>query len=495
MEYSNFMKTLRRKYGLVVLLIIGLQFQHVYAQYAEDVLRYSQLGLGTSARQLGMGNATVGGVNDYSALFWNPAGLALERNFEFSFGLSSHGYSNEVSYLGSKTSSNNNVVNLNNLGLVYPIPTVRGSLTFAFGFNRAANYATTASMSVFNANSSFSQDLTLLSRQPLADNIPYQLYLANADTLGNVFPILKGNVQQAINVIEGGGLNHWTFGGAMDIAKNLSVGVSLNYATGSYSFNQNVSESDSKNLYPASNAPNDFSQFTYESTINDEITGFNALLGLMFRKPEKYSIGFAIRTATTYNIAETYGELASSQFKTMDSNNKNAYSYPVNSNSIKYEVITPYTLSGGISIQPFEWLLLAGDAEYTDWSQMELQTEGLDFSAENSRIKNQMRATTNLRGGGELSLWKLDLKLRGGIIYNPSPWKNDPSSFDQLYYTAGIGYMLDESTTLDAGFAYGTWKTLRTNYSYSSASGLIQNVGTDETVTTSNLNLTLIVRF
>jgi long-subunit fatty acid transport protein len=311
--------------------------------------------------------------------------------------------------------------------------------------------------------------------------------------LGNVFPILNGNVQQAINVIEGGGLNHWSFGGSVDIAKNLSFGASLNYATGSYSYDQTVNENDTKNFYPASIAPRDFNQFTYESTINDEITGFNALLGLMFRYPEKYSIGFSIRTATTYSIKETYGESGSSQFKTLYQG-ESAYSFPLTSNSIKYEVTTPYTLSAGVSILPFEWLRLAGDAEYTDWTQMELRADGVDFSLENSRIKNQMRATVNLRGGGELSLLKLGLKLRGGIIYNPSPWKHDPSSRDQLYYTAGIGYMLDESTSIDAGFAYGTWKTLRTNYSYSAA-GVLNDVGTDESVTTSNLNITLMVHF
>jgi long-subunit fatty acid transport protein len=489
------MNILKSKYCIVVLLIMVLFSQLARAQYAEDALRYSQLGLGISARQLGMGNAAVGGVNDYSALYWNPAGLALERDFEFSFGLSSLGYSNDVSYLGTKTTSTSNVVNLNNLGLVYPIPTMRGSLTFAFGFNRAANYTTTTSMNAFNPTSSFSQDLNLLNRQPLADNIPYQLYLANADTLGNVFPILNGNVQQAINVIEGGGLNHWTFGGALDIGKNLSFGLSLNYASGTYSYDQTVNESDTKNYYPVSIAPNDFSQFNYESTINDEITGFNALFGLMYRKPGKYSIGFAIRTATTYDISETYTEEATSQFKTKDANNVSAYSYPVNSNSLKYQVTTPYTLSAGISIQPLEWLLLAGDVEYTDWTQMELRSDGVDYSTENSRIKNQLRATTNLRGGGEISFWEIGLKLRGGIIYNPSQYKNDPSSRDQLYYTAGIGYVLDERTSINAGFAYGTWKTLRTNYSYAAPGGNINDVSTDETVTTTNLNVTLMFRF
>jgi long-subunit fatty acid transport protein len=158
-------------------------------------------------------------------------------------------------------------------------------------------------------------------------------------------------------------------------------------------------------------------------------------------------------------------------------------------------VTTPYVLSGGISIQPLDWILVAGDAEYTDWTQMEFNTNNAALIAENSRIKNEMRATTNLRGGIEVSLFSLGLKLRAGIIDNPSPWKGDPSSRDQVYYTGGIGLQLDERTALNAAYAYGTWKSLRTNYSYINGSGVIQYVGTDETVTTSNLNLTLSYRF
>ena len=125
---------------------------------------------------------------------------------------------------------------------------------------------------------------------------------------------------------------------------------------------------------------------------------------------------------------------------------------------------------------------------------MEFNTNNAALIEENSRIKNEMRATTNLRGGIEVSLFSLGLKLRAGIIDSPSPWKGDPSSRDQVYYTGGIGLQLDERTALNAAYAYGTWKTLRTNYSYA-VSGITYGVGTDETVTTNNLNLTLSYRF
>lgn len=289
-----------------------------------------------------------------------------------------------------------------------------------------------------------------------------------------------------ISFLEGGGLNHWTFGGAMDIGKNLSVGVSLNFASGSYSFNQNFVENVTN--------PSDFSQLTYQTSYIDDISGFNALFGLMYRRPDMYSFGIAIRTATVYDINETYSENFTSQFKTPDINGQTSYSSPSGVYSTKYQVTTPYVLSCGISVEPVEWLTLAADVEYTDWTQMEFTNTSIsDLLAENDSIKNGMRATTNLRGGFEISLFNLGLKLRGGIIDNPSPWKGQPSSFNQMYYTGGVGFALDEHTTLNAAYAYGTWKTSTTGFS--DLEGDSYNLGTSETITTSNLNFTLMYRF
>jgi len=46
------MKMIQKIFILVIVLVLGLQA--LQAQYAEDALRYSQLGLGVSARELGM---------------------------------------------------------------------------------------------------------------------------------------------------------------------------------------------------------------------------------------------------------------------------------------------------------------------------------------------------------------------------------------------------------------------------------------------------------
>ena len=157
------------------------------AQYAEDALRFSTFNLGIGARSAGMGNASIGLAEDFSALFTNPAGLASLRSFEFSVGLSNVGYNNDATFFGNTLGGNNQVTNLNNLGIVYPVPTTRGSLSFGFGFARVANYATSASFKGFNPGSSIVESLTPdvnLNAMPdagrkdfLDNNIPFQVFL------------------------------------------------------------------------------------------------------------------------------------------------------------------------------------------------------------------------------------------------------------------------------------------------------------------------------
>ena len=486
---------------MLTLLFVCLGGSTASAQYAEDVLRFSQFGLASGARSLGMGNAAVGMAEDYSALFWNPAGLAQLRNYEFSAGLSFLDYSNSARFLGTKTGASNSILNLNNLGIVYPVPTSRGSLTFAFGFNRVSNYSTQTAFSGFNATSSIVSSLipdvdlmslSAASRQEyLDDNIPYQLFLA--DTLNGQFVTsIFDSVEQSATIREGGGANHWSFGGAIDVAKDLSLGATVSLVTGSYTYDREFRENDTRNVYQK--APGDtyglFDQFSYVSTINSDMTGFNALFGLMYRKQGKFRIGFTVRTPTYYTIKEKYSDEGRSRFDPNLNGVVDEYNIAFDGHT-EYSVITPSVLSLGGSYQVGDFLVISGDAEYTDWRQMKFDTPNSSLEAENRLIQKIYRSTVNLRGGAEVALWDFGVKLRGGIVAKPSPYEGDPSSFDQRYYTAGVGVELDRNVWLNAGYAFGNWKTFRDNYYYGNAA----QSRTDESVKTNNLIVSLSFQF
>jgi len=475
------------------------------AQYAEDALRFSQYGFNPSARTLGMGGVAVGVADDFSALFANPAGLAQLRSYEFSIGLGRSSFNNDVTYLGTLTPSGNSATNLSHIGIVYPIPTARGSLTFAFGYGRVADYTSIATIDGTNPNNSIIQTLTpstnlntlsATARRDFLDNdVMYQLYLADVDTLSAIqrlVPLVRGGLRQTATVLEGGGMNSWSFGGAVDIAKNLSLGITVNFQSGSYSYDRKFVETDPSNIYNSYVylTSTDLERFTWESTIRSDLSGFNALFGLMYRRPGRLRIGASVRTPTTYEISENFTDNYESRF-----DNGDAPPPMTSSGSTKYKVVTPMVLSAGVSVQPVDWLALAGDAEYTDWTQTQFDSDNPDLVEENRNMKlSYFRDTWNLRGGAEVTLFDLGLKLRGGVGYNPSPYKVDASISDRnpVYYTAGAGFTFDGSTTINVGYAYGQWKTFRYNYQLA---GAAQQPTTNESVGLHNIQVSLSYRF
>ena len=484
-------------FALVVIITTGC----LRAQFAEDALRFSTFNVGVGARSAGMGNVSIGLADDYSALFTNPAGLGSLRSYEFSVRLSNSSYNNDATFFGNMLNATDRVTNLNNIGLVYPVPTKQGSLVFAFGFARVANFSSVASFKGFNPNSSIIQSLAPImnlnsmsatdTKSFLDNNIPYQIFLADVQK-GMFRPLVAGNVLQEGDVRESGGINSWSFGGAIEIAKSLTLGIGLNLLSGSYSYDRAYTETDSKNIYTVYDTLNfktDFSSFRYESLINSNISGYNAVIGLMYRKQGRYKVGLTVRTPTYYDISEDFSDVGESWF-----HNGDYYSIK-NPGSTKYNIRTPFVFSGGASFQVTDWLLLAGDAEYTDWTQLEFtNTDNQDLIDENRVIREVFRATTNLRGGAEITLFSLGLKLRGGAVYTPSPYLADQntSEYDQLYFTGGLGLAVDENVFVNASLAFGKWKTFRDNY----PSGLtVAPSRTSESVNSNTLNVTLSYRF
>jgi len=93
-----------------------------------------------------MGGAYIGVADDYSASFWNPAGLAQMRRLEFTGGIINTNYSNNATFFGNSSTATNSSTALDNLGFVFPVPTSRGSLVFAAGYNRVNTFTSALSI-------------------------------------------------------------------------------------------------------------------------------------------------------------------------------------------------------------------------------------------------------------------------------------------------------------------------------------------------------------
>jgi long-subunit fatty acid transport protein len=461
--------------------------QNAGAQFVEDAQRLATPGLGGGARALGTGDAFIGVADDFSALLWNPAGLAQSSHGEFSFGLSYLTNKDNSTYLGSSSSYSSNGTYLNTLGFVLPIQVRRGSASVAFGYSRQAVYKSGVAFDGFNTVSSIIQTYAPnngAAGQGYVDNLAYQLYLADYDTTKATWisPI-NGNVQQRGSTTETGGLNNWMFGGAIDVAPNLSAGVTATYVSGSYRYDRNYNELDSRNIYAY---PYDLAQLTLDDFIEDDISGYNFLFGLMYRDPEKFRVGFSIKTPTWFTINEDFGTTGSSTFRTTDAQGNSTYGPTSVPGSNQYNVETPWVFGLGASYT-LRGLTLSGDAQYTDWTQTKFSNAPSDVMAKNTSFGKLFRGTWNLRGGASYLIQPIGVTIRGGFIYNPSIYKSDPTSFDQKYVTGGLGIRVDEGTSLDFALAHGWWMAYRVNYD--------NTTQINEKVTANTFLLTLTHRF
>ena len=105
----------------------------------------------------------------------------------------------------------------------------------------------------------------------------------------------------------------------------------------------------------------------------------------------------------------------------------------------------------------------------------------------NRDIKSYLQSVINFRGGIEYTIPDIELKLRGGYAYYPSPFKGDPSDYDQKIVSFGLGYLVAESLMIDATYSINSYSTKRVNYDSSSE--------TLEKAKASNLLVTLSFRF
>ncbi len=458
-----------------------------YSQNTLDAYRLSQQGYGLGARSLGLGMGYTGIADDYSAAYWNPAGLGQMRRSEISLGLSNLSYQSDATYLGNTTSFTNSVTTLNNLGLVYSLPTVQGSLVIAFGYGRTPCYTSALSFHGFNKTSSMT-----LSEDDLDFNTGYNLYLLDAD---NLTPFAD-SMEQNGKILEDGGLNNWMISGAVEAEKNLYLGASVNFVSGSYSYTRDYYEYDARNKYSVARYDTDaISQWDILNTINEDISGFTARLGLLYKFNSRSRIGINIKIPTYYTLHEDTYDEGNSYFEVPHSDGYTNYQYTT-AGSYDFDFTTPFELSAGFSFGGRE-IMLAGSVEYTDWTQMKFSNGDPTWELKmNNRIKEYFTPTVNLHGGLEYYVPETTLRLRGGFAYLPSPYKNDPTSYNKKYVTGGLGVVLADMLMLDLGYAYGFWNTDHLVYEYyNNATDSYYREITDEKIITHNLVGTISYRF
>jgi long-subunit fatty acid transport protein len=353
---------------------------------------------------------------------------------------------------------------------------------FAFGYNRVTNFTTALSYDGYNAASSII---------PWLYNGDVDYDLAYKTKLNNYYGYtpIQNRVQQRGDVRESGGLGNWAFSGAIDVEENISFGMTLNVISGEYNYVRNYIEEDLRNVYNDLLAPADsvylrFNRFYYDTDVSAELSGVNILFGMMYRMNDQLRCGVTIKSPSMISVRESALDEGTSFFDKGETT-KGTIEYKND-----YGVSSSWVFGAGASFYTVDWILISGDVEYTDWSQLEW-TDNAELEKDNILLKKLFRPVYNVRFGIELEIPSTDLRVRAGAILNQSPFAGDPAKYDTRMETFGLGMLLQNNVLVDLAVAYGQMEIYHNNYGTSR----LNLSRTDEKITTADVKFSIAYRF
>jgi long-subunit fatty acid transport protein len=390
---------------VAVLLLCGSSF----AQSPPDTPILT-LGLhyGPGSRAVGLGGTYTGIADDFTATYWNPAGLAQIKRIELQGSLLQMGYSNSTRFNSTPLDASSNFTRLNNIGMVFPVPVYQGGLSFAIGYNQVVDFGARANW----------------------------MDLSAPDT----------GKTQSVSELETGRLGFWNIAGAVDVSPNVSLGLAICYWVGTDELSSNENY-----WWPDSIATSGYGLAYDERLINTDLSGWGATAGALFKFGRWARMGLTVGTPVTFKAEEDWSQTGQSGYW-------------------DYRIRSPWLFRWGFSVSPGRWLL-AADLDYRDWTQVEYRSDpSQDFveidgrvipynrTQANLYIRDTYRATTGFHVGGEYLIPMYGLRGRLGFGLVPAREKGAPSSEDRKTLGVGLGVLLDRSVLLDASFVRVWWK-------------------------------------
>lgn len=433
---------------------------------------------------MGMAGVGIAGIGDYSAFYTNPAGLGYVGSSLFAGSLMALSATDESRYqtVGFTTFNEGDLrtTNLGNLAYAYKVPTAQGSLVIGAAFNQVNSYDRNLRFSGTNPANSISDSFLPYDNefevvvedgveQPrFFNDIPALAYRGgaieflpeNLDTDEPLFyqAVAPGTaIEQFGDVLEEGRSNELSLGGAWEAAPSVMVGLSANFAFGSYEYTSRFEEDDARD----ENLPEDyivilnngelrgFDYLRYDQGFESDLTGINLRAGVSGEAARGLRFGATVETPTFFSVSETFYRDLETLF------DEGGSLQDSQEGEFEYEIRTPWRVGGGLAWRDGD-IFVSGDLEYVDWSQLELTSDHTSFDEVNRNIRENLDPVWNGRVGAEYHLG--DLALRGGFA-----WQPDPRSFEiehngtttdrgKTFFSAGLGYRFADRFFVDFGW-------------------------------------------
>ncbi len=396
---------------------------------------------GVGVRAMGMGGAFVGVADDFTAMYWNPAGLAQMQRREVQVSFLRNSRANDSIFNGTAGRSELTNTRFGSLGFVYPYPVYRGSLVLAAGFNRIKDFDW------------------------------------NLNQKGEVEGLNEGRRYQEVSdefFQHEGELGLWGVSAAVDVSPAISLGATLGLVSGedqatnefssTFTYPENKSVEQEDKTWPIFGQSRETFADEYESTLY-------AIIGAMIRAPHdnlRYRLGVTFATGSAHKVRYIFrgpsGETEYSLVEYEDGTEER-----VNDEDLRdtYELALPFKFGVGASAEALPGLTLAGSLHFTEWSQSQYKTEDDSQFRTSTSFETQYRDVLRYHLGVEYRVPVVSLDLRAGYYTDPIPFigprdlnssVSDPPirlAEDRRFITLGAGLMLDEAVQVDMAYVRG----------------------------------------
>ncbi|MGB9004886.1 MAG: outer membrane protein transport protein [Candidatus Aminicenantales bacterium] len=365
------------------------------------------------SRALAMGGAFVGLADDYSAIYWNPAGMSQFTSK--TFGL----YGTDIIPSGS---------------YLLEIPTAIGTLTAVDAKTQAKHYLSGLAAYYHPINDKMVAGIGVY--------VPSGLGAAWA---GDDFVMATSPFMRSYEWNSRIGLITIAPGLSYKISDMISVGAALNV---------NYAMFDLKRW---ANAAGSLDLGQFDMSVNG--WGFGATFGVLVKPSDMISIGASFRTASSFTLK---GQTTIANLNLVP---LGPSLYPPNSSNVEFKLSWPMWLAAGVAVKPIDKLIITGDLQWTKWSSVDeidleyanplwqiiMATSGQDV------LPLLWKDALQIRFGAEYKVTQA-IALRAGYYIDPSPAPDATMnvllpSFDFNVLTFGVGYGLN-SLNVDLGFEY-----------------------------------------
>ena len=468
--------------SMVVVLLMGAE---VFGQSDEDAFRFAERFPATGSQQLGMAGASRAGMADWTTVATNPAGLGWMKRGQVLGSLNNWSTVDASVYsiggFNSSLETQSGNTRLGNAGYVYKAPVAQGSMAFALGYNQMNSFRRNLFFDGQNGTNSitdffmplagefeivtdpgedgeagtgdeytsaiFSRPLSELAFETFGIDLDQGL-LEGGSEVPFLPAVVRGTVAQSGEVFEEGGTEEFTIAGAMEAAQGVMVGLGINFAHGTYRFNRFFDEVDANDDNDGTGITTDFQSLRFDEAMRTNMWGANLRSGFSAEVTPELRVGATVETPTQYSVQEDFT-------MTLDTFFDNGDAYTDRINTINdYTLRTPWRFGGGATYT-LGRLALSADAEYIDWSQLELRSSGnqSDFSFDdvNRTIRREYDAVVNANLGAALKLGRM-ITLRGGYAVQPDPRPLDGLDRTRQFYSAGIGFRFQRTFEIDLGW-------------------------------------------